>query len=368
MDGWTVSGSADVRYNDHNGVTLGKYSLDVYVPTGAWAGVLIMNMLDPNNAANLASFRTNTKISADVTRLVADWPTNQVPGWDGIHMIINCGGDGWSLWQDLGYQVGWQQPQGDMTQTGTWNYGPYLSKMNFNSLWWFTLEVTVNANDPSYTGWVWFYIDNIRLSGGGVALNPKPANGALDVNTQTKLSWTAGAHAVSHDLYLGMTSGSVAGAKGASDPTVTFAQVSGASFDPNGLKFNTQYFWRVDEVNMASTDSPWRGSVWSFTTANFLVVDDFESYTNDIGSRIFQTWIDGLGFSKDNFVPDGNPGNGTGTSSATTPRWATSWRRPPFTAAHRPCPWTTITPTRRSPRPSARGPSRRTGRSTATIR
>jgi hypothetical protein len=33
------------------------------------------------------------------------------------------------------------------------------------------------------------------------------------------------------------------------------------------------------------------GPVWSFTTA--LPVDDFESYTDDEGNRIYETWIDG---------------------------------------------------------------------------
>ena len=53
MDGWAAGGEADILYSDVNGVTLGKYSLDVWVPTGAWAGVLTMNLLDPNNAAVL---------------------------------------------------------------------------------------------------------------------------------------------------------------------------------------------------------------------------------------------------------------------------------------------------------------------------
>ncbi|MBL7188807.1 MAG: hypothetical protein ISS70_20970, partial [Phycisphaerae bacterium] len=47
-------------------------------------------------------------------------------------------------------------------------------------------------------------------------------------------------------------------------------------------------------------DSPWIGNVWSFSTGDFLVVDDFESY-NDIdppdpaSNRIFDKWIDGFG-------------------------------------------------------------------------
>ena len=78
MDGW-VAGGADTRYSDTNGVTLGKYSLDVYVPTGAWATVLSLNLLDPNQAAVLAAFRSNTKITADITHLVRDWPVGKIP-------------------------------------------------------------------------------------------------------------------------------------------------------------------------------------------------------------------------------------------------------------------------------------------------
>jgi len=34
------------------------------------------------------------------------------------------------------------------------------------------------------------------------------------------------------------------------------------------------------------------GSVWSFTTADFLVIDDFEGYTDEEGSRIYEAWLD----------------------------------------------------------------------------
>ncbi len=49
----------------------------------------------------------------------------------------------------------------------------------------------------------------------------------------------------------------------------------------------------MDEVNEASADSPWTGSVWDFTTANFVVVDDLEAYTDEEGNRIYETWVDG---------------------------------------------------------------------------
>ncbi|MBC8469966.1 MAG: hypothetical protein H8D56_10890, partial [Planctomycetes bacterium] len=52
-------------------------------------------------------------------------------------------------------------------------------------------------------------------------------------------------------------------------------------------------------INNNNSDSPWVGGVWSFTTANFLIVDDMESY-NDINegepgsNRIYLAWLDGF--------------------------------------------------------------------------
>jgi len=226
-------------------------------------------------------------------------------------MIINAGGDGWSMWQDLGYQAGWTQPDGDRTLAATWNYAPYLSQLKFDNLQWCELRFVVNAADSSYAGWVLFYLDNLRLSGGGIALNPQPASGAVDVDIQADLSWTAGKFAKSHNLYFGTSSSSVNAANEASDPTVTFAAVDGTTFDPGTLAFNTKYFWRVDAVNDVNPDSPWKGPVWNFTTANFITVDNFESYTNDSPNRVFQAWVDGYGFSADEFFPEGNQGNGS---------------------------------------------------------
>ena len=59
--------------------------------------------------------------------------------------------------------------------------------------------------------------------------------------------------------------------------------------------------------------SAWEGDVWSFSTLEYFPIDDFESYTNESPNRVFQTWIDGWGFSEDEFFPTGNPGNATGS-------------------------------------------------------
>jgi hypothetical protein len=125
-------------------------------------------------------------------------------------------------------------------------------------------------------------------------VNPYPANAAKDVPQTPILSWSPGPKASRHDVYFGDSADAVADA----DPTTAGVyqgrQASDATaFDPDELEWDKTYYWRVDEVNATDAGSPWAGAVWSFTTAAFLVVDDFENYTDDEGNRIYQAWIDG---------------------------------------------------------------------------
>jgi len=60
---------------------------------------------------------------------------------------------------------------------------------------------------------------------------------------------------------------------------------------PRQFEFGTTYYWKVDEVNAAAT---YPGEVWSFSTQEYAVVEDFESYTDKAGVEIFSAWIDGL--------------------------------------------------------------------------
>jgi len=71
------------------------------------------------------------------------------------------------------------------------------------------------------------------------------------------------------------------------------------TYEPGKLEWDATYYWRIDEVNEAEPNNLCKGSVWSFTTANFLIVDDFESYNrleaaDPNSNRIFNTWIDVL--------------------------------------------------------------------------
>jgi len=126
-----------------------------------------------------------------------------------------------------------------------------------------------------------------------------PADGASDIKQTVVLSWSPGVYAASHQLYFGADVDAVKNADTSSPEYKGTRQLDSESYDPGQLEWNTTYYWRIDEVNEAEPGSPWTGSLWSFTTANFLIVDDMESY-NDINegepgsNRIYLAWVDGF--------------------------------------------------------------------------
>jgi hypothetical protein len=141
------------------------------------------------------------------------------------------------------------------------------------------------------------------------AYNPDPADGATDVDYMATLSWTPGAFAAQHDVYFGTDANSVVNA----DTTATGiyrGRQNATSYTPVSLDLDTTYYWRVDEVNNLHPDRMWKGDVWSFTTADFVIVEGFEDYTDFTPDRIWQTWLDGVGYSE---PPPGYEGNGTGS-------------------------------------------------------
>ncbi|MHC4536444.1 MAG: hypothetical protein ACYS6K_21045, partial [Planctomycetota bacterium] len=118
------------------------------------------------------------------------------------------------------------------------------------------------------------YIGNIwSFTTEGAVGSPDPANGAVDVTQTPTLTWVPGVFADTHEVYFGTDAASLE-LKGSGN-------LGSVSFNPGQLEWNTTYYWRIDEANNANADSPWTGNVWSFTTANFLIIDDMEAY-NDI--------------------------------------------------------------------------------------
>jgi len=134
----------------------------------------------------------------------------------------------------------------------------------------------------------------------GAVGSPEPPNGAVDVKRTQIISWSPSVFAASHQVYFGTDKDTVKNADTGSPEYKGTRDLGAQSYDPGILELGVTYYWRIDEVNNTNPDSPWTGILWSFTTANFLIVDDFESY-NDIdppdpgSNRIFEAWLDGYG-------------------------------------------------------------------------
>ena len=125
--------------------------------------------------------------------------------------------------------------------------------------------------------------------------SPEPHNGATDVSQQLVLRWLAGEAAVSHDVYLGTDTDAVSDATPTSPLYMGRTPIGSERIETGELAWDTTYYWRVDEVNELNGESPWQGNLWSFTTADFLTIDDMEDYNNYAPYRIFETWVDGWG-------------------------------------------------------------------------
>jgi hypothetical protein len=200
---------------------------------------------------------------------------------------------------DVGEQLGWTGGFGAKLHTvyfgdnfdevdnaagglpqGTANYNPGSLKMA-KTYYWRVDEFDVVE---THKGNVWSFTTD------GAVLSVNPSNGAVDVTQTPILTWTPGFGA-SHEVYFGADAASLE-LKGSGN-------LGSESYDPGQLEWETTYYWRVDEANNANADSPWTGPLWSFTTANFLIIDDFESY-NDLdpadpaSNRIFLVWADGF--------------------------------------------------------------------------
>jgi hypothetical protein len=142
-----------------------------------------------------------------------------------------------------------------------------------------------------------------------LAWDPKPADGATtDVEGAVPLTWRPGEKAAQHHVYLGTDELAVETADTSDTTGIYRGQRSVTNYSPPELGWGQTYYWRVDEQNTDATTS--RGRLWSFTVADYLIVDDFEDYNDFTPDRVWQTWLDGFGYSE---PPPGFAGNGTGS-------------------------------------------------------
>jgi hypothetical protein len=181
---------------------------------------------------------------------------------------------------------------GTPTGTTTYNPGPLEAEKVY---YW---RVDEFDGLGTYKGDIWAFTTP------GAVGNPQPANGATDVAMATILSWTAADNATSHEVYLGLDKNVLRRADTTSPEYKGSKALGTESYDAGVLEPDTTYYWRIDEVYNGNTV---KGPVWNFTVGDYLLIEDFESYTDDdtAGEAIWQTWIDGFGVA-DNGAQVGN--------------------------------------------------------------
>jgi len=190
-----------------------------------------------------------------------------------------------------------------------------------------TEDLLIGADAYETTRWHWQgMIDDVRIynealpegqiltimQGGGAvypfASRPNPADGILYEDTWVSLSWRASDFAASHDLYLGDNFDDVNDGLGDTfqgNQTSLFFVAGFPGFPyPDGLVPGTTYYWRIDEVNQAEPNSPWKGDVWSFTVppkkaytpvpadgAEFIGPDVKLSWTAGFGAKLHTVYF-----------------------------------------------------------------------------
>lgn len=145
------------------------------------------------------------------------------------------------------------------------------------------------------------------------ARDPMPQDGATVQLVNAKaLIWTLGNRAVRHDVYFGTDQNAVTDADTSDATNIYRGSINESGYIlPETLEWGQTYYWRIDEIE--ADDTVHTGPVWSFTVADYLLVDDFENYdTGD--NQIWFEWKDGFGYGTLDEPNSYYAGNGTGAA------------------------------------------------------
>ncbi len=193
-------------------------------------------------------------------------------GVKNVTVEYSTDGNDWTVLNDVEFP----QAPGQATYTGTAvpldGVGARFIRLVDASAWLSTIQIGLGEIRFSYIP--------------AHAREPEPQDDATDVPPNAVLSWRAGREAATHDIYLGTDP----------DTIERVGSTTESRYDPAGLDLGTTYTWWIDEVNEADVVTSWASDVWTFSTQESLLIDDFESYTDDIVAEeaIWQSWLDGI--------------------------------------------------------------------------
>jgi hypothetical protein len=281
-----VSTTADLSWTAGSGAT----SHDVYFGTsspGSFQGNQTATTFDPGAMANSTTYYWRIdEVNAGGTTTGTVWSFTTIvsaPGAASSPSPANSATDV-SITADLSWSAGAGATSHDV-YFGTSSPGTFQGNQTAT-----TFDTGTMANDTTYywridevnaggttTGTVWNFTTIVAAPGS--ASSPSPADSAADVSITADLSWSAGSSATSHDVYFGTSSpGSFQGNQAAT------------TFDPGAMANDTNYYWRIDEVNAGGTTT---GTVWNFTTeaGGAPVTEEFGDAVNtDYPGTIDDTW------------------------------------------------------------------------------
>ncbi|MBN1804345.1 MAG: hypothetical protein JW837_03770 [Sedimentisphaerales bacterium] len=121
--------------------------------------------------------------------------------------------------------------------------------------------------------------DVFSSSDGPAAVNPSPADGAVDVSIDADLSWLEAKFATSREVWFG---------KKRSMEKIEQSP-DGTSFDPGTLEFGRTYQWRIDQIGPSGVVA---GRTWTFTAADYIIAEDFGTYTDH--ADLMAVWVDNI--------------------------------------------------------------------------
>jgi len=308
-DGWNPDGHFDgcLEFDDNIGFDLEKRTLN-----GVTDGITISVWLD--------GYREDEE----------NWVIHAGGAGNYIEVIVPDGEDDYVYWRagnDTNDQLVWNDatPQ---DWVGDWHHFAFVKDENAGTMSIYfdsevaksktgTIESLANivgkpfsvgaalGSDSDYVG----LMDDLRiydyaLSAGEIAAlfrgtdvelawGPSPYDGQADAPYDSNLVWRPGDFASSHEVYFGTSFNEVNDANNTWDvgTSVYKGKQGSTTYDPGTLSLDQLYYWRIDEVNDACDPNGWRGNIWRFKVANYILIDDMEDYT--VAS--ISGWMDGMG-------------------------------------------------------------------------
>ncbi|MFA5238076.1 MAG: hypothetical protein WC476_00005, partial [Phycisphaerae bacterium] len=285
LDGWKIAAGVSgvtIAQEYTNGITLGSKSLKITAGTGWTNGIVLDLVARPGGFVD--KFKRGEMFSADITRLTADWTgTSDYGRFSQLRLVINAGGTGWGFWKNMMTSRTSWPPNEDYPGDADdpikcyFEYRAYTPYIDFEDVTYLQLNFATNRGTCWDTGGV-YYLDNVQLHAvpAVTASNPQPVHTAEDVTLNTTLSWDPGLLAQGHNVWFGNSEANMVLVSPDQDPC-TYDPCDVCSPYAGLLLPDTNYYWRIDEVN-ENDATVWTGEVWRFKTGKGLNVDDFDSY------------------------------------------------------------------------------------------